>query len=309
MTARGAPSFTAADLAHIRATADTIRDTDNVPETVMTSIGYVDVWPEGDDEAFVTVHGVNYPLDEPPPGRRQRKDNAAGARRTPARPKRTAARRAAVALAPLTVYYQLFDFSGAPVGRLTAAYAGTPASFRRVAAGLQVRAGSSRHSHAESVLLATGADGRPAWEASPNLTHIDPIDLDAPSAAVRNTLPHLTGAAPRRAPSPRVPALAPLTVYYDVFRHDGSRAATLSRSHDGTQGGMRAASLELQAMADRQVSDFTFSGSMLRATDERGAEAWRISPNLRVIEPFVKRVGSDHGRKPNVRRLKRTRGA
>jgi hypothetical protein len=56
-------------------TANEIRYTDDAPETVVTSVGYVDVWPEDDDGASVTVHGVNYRLDEPSPGRGHRKDN------------------------------------------------------------------------------------------------------------------------------------------------------------------------------------------------------------------------------------------
>lgn len=63
------PKFTARDIAHIRRTGleligQQIDETYDGPETIMTSLGYVDVWPEGDDDASVTMHGVNYSLEE-----------------------------------------------------------------------------------------------------------------------------------------------------------------------------------------------------------------------------------------------------
>lgn len=58
------PEFTAHDLAVIAQTADRIRYSEDTPETVMLSTGYADVYPEGDHEASVTIHGVNWTFEE-----------------------------------------------------------------------------------------------------------------------------------------------------------------------------------------------------------------------------------------------------
>lgn len=63
------PKFTARDLANIRSTgrklvAQQYDETYDGPEVIMTSIGYVEVYPEGDDDASVTMHGVNYTLEQ-----------------------------------------------------------------------------------------------------------------------------------------------------------------------------------------------------------------------------------------------------
>jgi hypothetical protein len=62
------PKFTARDIAHIRRTGleligQQIEETYDGPETIMTSLGYVEVWPEGDDSASVTMNRVNYSLE------------------------------------------------------------------------------------------------------------------------------------------------------------------------------------------------------------------------------------------------------
>lgn len=63
------PKFTARDLASIRSTGRKLveqqyDETYDGPETIMTSLGYVEVWPEGDDDASVTMNRVNYTLEQ-----------------------------------------------------------------------------------------------------------------------------------------------------------------------------------------------------------------------------------------------------
>ena len=59
------PKFTARDIAHIEETGQRLDELDmngegDGPETIMTSLGYVDVWKD----SSVTMHDVNYTLDE-----------------------------------------------------------------------------------------------------------------------------------------------------------------------------------------------------------------------------------------------------
>lgn len=63
------PRFTALDYREIARAAAELRDLQMIdeydgPETVMLSTGYADVYPEGDHEASVTIHGVNWPISE-----------------------------------------------------------------------------------------------------------------------------------------------------------------------------------------------------------------------------------------------------
>lgn len=63
------PVFSARDIKHIRRTADELRqqqdeDTYDGPEVIMTSLGYVEVYPEDGDSASVTMHGVNWTIEE-----------------------------------------------------------------------------------------------------------------------------------------------------------------------------------------------------------------------------------------------------
>jgi hypothetical protein len=59
------PKFTARDLTHIEDTCRRLFDLDTIgeydgPETIMTSLGYVEVW----SDSSVTMHGVNYTLEQ-----------------------------------------------------------------------------------------------------------------------------------------------------------------------------------------------------------------------------------------------------
>ncbi len=63
------PKFTALDIARIRSTGRKLveqqyDETYDGPEVIMTSLGYVEVWPEGDDDASVTMNRVNYTLEQ-----------------------------------------------------------------------------------------------------------------------------------------------------------------------------------------------------------------------------------------------------
>lgn len=76
----------------------------------------------------------------------------------------------------------------------------------------------------------------------------------------------------------------PNTVYGVLRDRSGNLLGYMHRGHDGTDAGMKAATLAAQHAADRAGYDWSGINSQWIATDGKGKPAWKISHNTAVID-------------------------